>query len=117
MSCWQAGLDFENPDVPSTLQVVVSVSNTVLTTSVVVTVTVVDVDEVTLCAPPSSAWVINENQAGMSMVGTLTCVDPDASSVLVYDVVSTPAGRVGVHSTRSTCHNRPEHISVLVVCV
>jgi hypothetical protein len=82
------GLDFEG--VPVVLEVVVTVSNSILTSSVAVTVVVTDVDEPPVCSLPLLPWRVVENTAGATVVGSLSCLDQDAGSARTYAVVRAP---------------------------
>jgi hypothetical protein len=41
-----------------------------------------------VCTSPAVPWEVNENAAGVSLLGTLTCVDPDVGAYSNFTVVS-----------------------------
>jgi hypothetical protein len=124
----KSGLDFESVDTPTVFEVIVTVFDSLVRTSTLVTITLLDVDEVRhfllvlacvcwethllwsdvmaccavqppVCSPPSAPLRVSENVVS-AVLGTLTCVDPDAGANLTFSIVSavpsTPAGAFSV---------------------
>ncbi len=113
----KAGLDFEDPSIPTTFTVLVTVSNGVLTGSGLVSVTVVDVPEAAVCVfPTGPAFLVPENSAGLDLAA-VACGGVSAPTVLRFSIWRVRLSRVLGHAKRGLgCSQVPVHWCRVVSC-